>query len=184
MGARQGGGRRLGVIVKKSSELRDCKHTSRALVRAGHDKSGVVRGAAAAAAHERSKNARVEEANRVQVDADAIGATLESGVDALSHLRGGGDVVFARQPDGHPPAVSLQISHCATTCPDGPRHRADPMGSTGAQISRRRCGSLGGICARALGSASPRGTDVSASPSSDSMSVGPVPARRLPKAAA
>ena len=107
--------RRLAVIVKKSSELRDCKHTSGALVRAGHDKSGVVSGAAVAAAHDRSKNARVEKGHRVQVDTDPIGATPESLVDALSHLRGGGDVVFARQTDCHPPAVSLQMSHCTPT---------------------------------------------------------------------
>lgn len=107
--------RRLAVIVEKSSELRECKHTSGALVRAGHDKSGIVSGAAAAAAHERSKNARVEKGHRVQVDTDAIGATAESLVDALGHLRGGGDVVLARQTDGHPPAVSLQMSHCTPT---------------------------------------------------------------------
>jgi hypothetical protein len=89
VGARTGGGRRLVVIVKKRSELRDRKDTSRALLRAGHDKSGVVSGAAVAAAHERSKNACVEESHRLQVDTDAIGATLESGVDALSYLGGG-----------------------------------------------------------------------------------------------
>jgi hypothetical protein len=106
VGARAGGGRRLVVVVKKRSELRDRKDTSRALLRAGHDKSGVVIGAAAAATHERSKNACVEEGHRLQVHTDARGATLESGLDALTYLRGGGEIVFASQSDRHVPWLS------------------------------------------------------------------------------
>lgn len=177
-----GGGRRLVVIVEKSSELRDRKHTSRALVRAGHDQSGVVSGAAATAAHERSKKARVQERHRVQVDTNAADASLESGVDAPCHLGGGGDVVLARQTDGHASAVSLSISHCAPPRSEGPRPPADSAGEHRRPEFAVPFRIAEWCSARTRGLGVDKTKGVRASPASDSMSARPMTARQLPKA--